>query len=313
MATMAHDRTTRTSGLAFALLSASSFGLSGPIARGLLDAGWSAGAAVTARVVLAALVLTPAALVALRGRWFLVRRNAGLITAYGLVAVAGCQLAFFNAVARMPVGVALLIEYMSPVAVVAFLWARTGVRPGPRTLVGAGLALLGLLLVLDLLSGARADVVGVAWALAAMLGGATYFVLSARDADGLPPTVLAAGGLLLGGAALLLAGATGIVSMRAGTAPVPFAIGTLDWWVPVLVLGVVTAAVAYVAGIAATRRLGARLASFVALTEVLAALVFAWVLLGEVPRAIQLAGGALVLAGVIVVRSGEPAAVAPAE
>ena len=40
-------------------------------------------------------------------------------------------------------------------------------------------------------------------------------------------------------------------------------------------LGVVTAAAAYGCGIAATRRLGARLASFVALSEVLAALVFA--------------------------------------
>jgi drug/metabolite transporter (DMT)-like permease len=79
------------------------------------------------------------------------------------------------------------------------------------------------------------------------------------------------------------------------------------WWVPVLGLGVVTAAIAYGTGIAATRRLGSRLASFVGLIEVLAALGFAWVLLGEVPQPVQLMGGALVLAGVVVVRSGEPA------
>ena len=96
-------------GLGFALLSASSFGLSGPLARGLMDAGWSSAAAVAARVLLAAAVLAPIAAVALRGRWSLLRRTAPLITAYGLVAVAGCQLAFFNAVAHMEVGVALLI------------------------------------------------------------------------------------------------------------------------------------------------------------------------------------------------------------
>jgi drug/metabolite transporter (DMT)-like permease len=310
MATMTHDKSVagRTSGLGFAVLSASSFSLSGPLARGLMDAGWSAAAAVAVRILLAALVLIPLALVQLRGRWNVLRRNLALITAYGLFAVAGCQLAFFNAVARLPVGIALLIEFTAPVAVVGWLWLRRGQRPSRRTVAGALLGALGLVLVLDAVSGARADVVGILWAFAAMVGVATYFVLSGRDDDGLPPVVLAAGGLLVGSVALLLAGATGIVGLTATTVPVLLAGMTLAWWVPVLALGVVTAALAYVAGIAAARRLGSRLASFVALTEVLAALVFAWVLLGEVPRAIQLLGGALVLAGVVVVKLGEPAA-----
>jgi drug/metabolite transporter (DMT)-like permease len=83
---------------------------------------------------------------------------------------------------------------------------------------------------------------------------------------------------------------------------------TVVWWVPVVLLGVVTAAMGYGCGIAATRRLGARLASFIGLSEVLNALVFAWALLGQVPTPVQLAGGALVVAGVVAVRRGEPAA-----
>jgi drug/metabolite transporter (DMT)-like permease len=75
----------------------------------------------------------------------------------------------------------------------------------------------------------------------------------------------------------------------------------------VLVLGVVTAAVAYASGIAASRRLGSRLASFVALLEVVAGVLFAWLLLGELPHVPQLVGGLLVLAGVVVVKLGEPA------
>ena len=51
--------------------------------------------------------------------------------------------------------------------------------------------------------------------------------------------------------------------------------------IPVLGLGVVTAALAYLTGIAGVRRLGARLASFIGLTEVLAAVGFAWLLLAE--------------------------------
>src|SRR5689334_19716179 len=97
MTTMTHD-TTRTTGLGFALVSAASFGLSGSLARALMDAGWSSAAAVSARILLAAAVLAPAALTQLRGRWHLLRRNASLVGVYGLLAVAGCQLAFFNAV-----------------------------------------------------------------------------------------------------------------------------------------------------------------------------------------------------------------------
>ncbi|MFD0206191.1 MULTISPECIES: EamA family transporter [Saccharothrix] len=309
MATMTHDTVVGgrlRAGLGFALLSASSFGLSGPLARGLMDAGWSSAAAVAVRVLLAAVVLVPIAVVQLRGRWHLLRRTAPLITAYGLVAVAGCQLAFFNAVAHMEVGVALLVEYTAPVAVVGWLWLRHGQRPTRLTVLGGVLGLVGLLLVLDVVSGARASTVGVLWALAAMVGAAVYFVLNARDAEGLPGTVLAAGGLLLGGVVLVVAGAVGIVPFAVSAAPVAFDGFTVAWWLPVLALGVVTAALAYVTGIAATRRLGSRLASFVALTEVVLALVFAWLLLGEAPGLVQLAGGVLILGGVVAVRLGEP-------
>lgn len=306
MTALTHDVTSvRTSGLGLAVVSAASFGLSGSLARGLLDAGWSSAAAVAARILLAAAVLGPVAAVQLRGRWALVRRNLPLLTAYGLIAVAGCQLAYFSAVETLPVGVALLIEYTAPVAVVGWLWLRHGRRPGWLTGAGAVLGLTGLVLVLDLLSGAEADPVGVAWALAAMAGAACYFVLSAREDTGLPATALAAGGLLLGGVTLVLAGLLGLVPLDTSTGPVAFAGFTAPWWAPVLALGLVTAALAYVAGIAASRRLGPRLASFVALSEVLAALGFAWLLLDQQPGGLQVVGGALILAGVVVVDRGE--------
>ena len=72
-----------------------------------------------------------------------------------------------------------------------------------------------------------------------------------------------------------------------------------------VLLGVVTAAVSYVAGIAAIRRLGSRLASFVALLEVVSGVLWAWLLLDQLPQAVQLLGGALILAGVVAVKRGE--------
>ena len=322
MTTVADDAGTRVvevpasrllPGLGFAVLSAMSFGLSGSLAKGLLDTGWTAGAAVTVRVLVAATVLAVPAALSLRGRWGLLRRNAGLVGVYGMVAVAGCQLAYFNAVVHMQVGVALLIEYTAPVAVIGWMWLRHGHRPGVLTLVGAVVAALGLVLVLDLLSGADLSVPGVLWALGAMAGAATYFVLSASEDNGLPPLVLAASGLTLGAVALLVAGAVGVVPMSVSTAPVSYDGATVPWWLPLLGLGVVTAALAYVTGIAAGRRLGSRLASFVALLEVLFALLFAWLLLGELPRAVQVAGGVLILAGVVVVKLGERGTAPPAD
>src|SRR5690606_17876529 len=127
-------------GMPLAIAAALSFGMSGAWARGLIDAGWTPGAAVTVRIWVAALVLLVPAVIALRGRWSLLRRNAGMIIAYGLLAVTATQLFYFQAVAVMDVGIALLIEYTAPVAVVLWLWLRRGERPTRRSILGAVIA-----------------------------------------------------------------------------------------------------------------------------------------------------------------------------
>jgi drug/metabolite transporter (DMT)-like permease len=314
MATVTHDETEAATasegsrlaaGLTFALVSATAFGLSGVLARGLLDTGWSPGAVVLVRIAVGALAVTPFGILSLRGRWAVLRGNTALVATYGVLAVAGAQLCFFAAVSHMQVGPALMIEYTAPAAVVLWLWLRRGQRPSVVTLVGAGLAAGGLVLVLDLVSGGGLDPVGVLWALGAMVGLTGYFVISADEDNGLPPLTLAAGGLLVGGALLGVLGLVGVLPMHATTAATTYAGRELSWWVPLVVLGLVTAALSYTTGIAAGRRLGSRLASFVALLEVLAAVGFAWLLLGELPHLTQLVGGGLILAGVVVVKLGE--------
>ena len=81
-----------------------------------------------------------------------------------------------------------------------------------------------------------------------------------------------------------------------------------SWLVPVLGLSLVAAAIAYAAGIAAARMLGAKLASFVGLTEVLFGVLFAWLALSQQPSLVQLLGGLAVLAGIALVRADETAA-----
>jgi len=300
-------------GLGFALVSALTFGLSGTLASGLLETGWTPGAVVLVRLAIGAVVVAPLGAIALRGRWRVLRRNLRVVLLYGALGVVGAQFCYFSAVAHMAVAPALLIEYTAPAAVVVWLWLRHGERPGGVTLLGAAVAVAGLVLVLDLLSGADLSTAGVAWSLGAMVGAASYFVISADESTGLPPLALAGGGLLAGTLGLGLLALVGLLPMAGSTSDVAYAGRAVAWWVPLVLLGVVTAAIAYVTGIAAGRRLGSRLASFVALLEVVAAVGFAWVLLDQLPRGGQLLGGLLVLGGVVVVKLGErPALTTPA-
>lgn len=296
-------------GLPLAIGAALAFGMSGGWARGLIDAGWTPGAAVLARIWVAALVLLVPTILSLRGRWSLFRRSFGMIAAYGVLAVAATQLFYFQAVAVMDVGIALLIEYTAPIAVVLWLWIRRGERPSRRSVLGAVIAFVGLVLMLDIVTGADANIAGILWALGAMIGAATYFLLSAKADTGMPPLALAGSGLLLGALGLSAAGLVGVLPIAWTTDDIVYRFGSVPWFVPVLAMGVLATALAYVLGIASTRMLGSRLASFVALAEVVAAMLFGWLLLGQLPDLLQALGGALVLVGVIVVKLGEPAPV----
>ncbi len=301
------------SGLLMAVLSAATFGTSGTFATSLTDIGWTPGAAVTARVSVAAIVLTGPAVLQLRRSWpalraqgpRVLRRSAALLALYGLVAVAACQLAYFSAVQRLSVGVALLLEYLGIILVVLWMWLLHSQRPRRLTVAGSMAALVGLLLVLDVTSGQRLDAVGVLCGLGAAFGLATFYVLSARSEEPLPPIVMAWGAMTVGSVGLVAAWAVGALPVHMVFGDVRFAGRTTSWLVPVVGLSVVAAVISYVAGIEAARRLGARLASFIGLTEVLFAVLFAWLLLGQLPARIQLVGGALIVAGVALVRIDE--------
>ena len=297
-------------GLGIALSSAAAFGTSGAFAKSLLLGGWSPGAIVTLRIGIAVLVLLVPTVLSLRGRWSALRRNAPLVVGYGLTGVAGCQLAYFNAVSHLSVGVALLLEYLAPVLIVGWLWLRHRQTPRRLTLVGVVLAVVGLVLVLDLTNGARISLVGVAWGLVAAVCLVLYFLLAGHTEDALPPMALAGGGLVVGAVVLGAAGLTGALDLTTGAATVTIGASAVPWWVPILVVSLVAAAFAYVAGIAAVRMLGAKVSSFVALTEVLFAVVLAWLVLGELPVPVQLLGGVLIVAGLVAVRADEVRAVA---
>jgi len=298
------NRSLSSGGLALAILSGATFGTSGSFASSLIGAGWTPGAAVTARVTLAGTLLTVPALLQLR-RHPVSKHAARTVLLYGVVAVAGAQLCYFNAVSHLSVAVALLLEYSGILLVVGWGWARHGHRPRRLTMIGGAASLGGLILVLDLAGAHRVDLAGVLWGLGAAVGLAVYFVIASATDDALPPLSVAWGGLAVGAVLLGIAAATGVLPVHAPRNDVTLLDKQVSWIVPVLGLSVVAGVVAYLSGIAAARMLGAKLASFVGLTEVLAAVVFAWLLVGQRLNAVQLAGGVLVVTGIALVRSDE--------
>jgi drug/metabolite transporter (DMT)-like permease len=197
--------------------------------------------------------------------------------------------------------VALLIQYLAPVLLVGWTWARTRRRPSGVVIAGTAVAIAGLVLVIDI-AGARFDLLGTLLALGAALCLAAYFVLAERTGDTASPLAFAGGGLVTGTVLIGVLCLSGILPFAAPAVSVAYAGLTVPWWVSVIWVIVVATSLGYALGVIAVPFIGARLASFVGLTEVLFATGFAWLLLGEAVAPVQLIGGVLILAGVVLVR-----------
>lgn len=303
LSTLSRNRS--ASGLVYAVLSAATFGSSGALGKSLLEAGWTPGAVVGARIGLAALIMVVPSAWMMRGQWGRLRGGVALMAGYGAVAIAMCQFFYFNAVARMSPPVALMLEYLAPIILVGWVWARSRRRPGTLTMIGTVVAMLGLALVLDLLSAQRVDPVGVLWGVGAAVCLAVYFVLSAKSDGVLPPFVTVAGGMVFGALTLAVLAVVGLLPVSATFAGVELFGGEVSWVVPLAGITLVAAVVAYTLGIIGTQRLGSKVASFVSLTEVLFSVIASWILIGDVPGPMQFLGGALIVGGVVMVRADE--------
>ncbi|MGW2182770.1 EamA family transporter [Streptomyces sp. NPDC001732] len=306
-----HASQGRSAGLGIALASAFAFGGSGVAAKPLIEAGLDPLHVVWLRVAGAALVMLP---VAWRHR-DLVRSRPVLLLGFGLLAVAGVQACYFAAISRIPVGVALLVEYLAPALVlgwVRFVQRRPVTR---RAAVGVVLAAGGLACVVEVWSGLSFDVVGLLLALGAACCQVGYFVLSDQGsgdgADGVEPphpVGVIAYGLLIGALVLtLVARPWGMDwAVLGGSADMNDA--EVPAWLLLVWIVLLATVIAYVTGVISVRLLSPAVAGVVACLEAVIATVLAWVMLGEHLSAPQLIGGATVLVGAFIAQSATPKA-----
>ncbi|MEW9553477.1 DMT family transporter [Nonomuraea sp. NPDC050783] len=300
----------RYAGLALAFVSSWCFAFSGPMAKYLNTAGLAPVEAVWTRMAGAGLLLL-AVLAVVRPRALRVPRSRlPFLGLYAIVAVAGVQSLYFVAITRLPVGIALLLEFMAPVMVVAWVRLVRRVRLAPAAYIGAVTAVVGLAIVVEAWQGMRIDALGLLLGLLAGACCAGYFLMSDSFGEDVDPLGLIAWGMT--GAAVVLApfARPWDIPWSAFTATVTPAEGGLSLPVPVAYLWMVVVAtvVAYILGVNAVRRLSAAVGATVASLEVIGGAVVAWALLGETLGAFQIVGGLLVLAGALLAQTATSSA-----
>lgn len=293
-------------GVLLALGSAVAFGSAGPFSKAILVGGALSPLRLAQfRITMAAVVLL--VIVGLRHahrprntyRW--TRADWGLVLAYGALGFVAVQVCYFVAIDRLPVGVALLLEYIS-VVLVAVYAAVAQRRPQPRAVwLGVVLAVAGLLVLTQPWQGFQLDVIGAVAGCGAAVGSAAYFLLGEHGTTRLPALELIAYSATT--AAGLLA-----IGIPWWSFPFPalgrsYSFGGRAWpaWALLTMIVIVGTVVAYLLGVSSLRYLPSPSATVIATLEILVAAVAAWVFLGEHLSTTELTGGAIIFIGVVVV------------
>ncbi|MFI0408853.1 EamA family transporter [Actinomadura sp. 3N508] len=289
---------TRAWGVGLAVFSSVCFGASGPFGKALIEAGLGPLQAVWLRIATAALVLVPLALL-LRGRTAAraLRPHLGPVVLYGVTGVAGCQALYFVAASRLPVGVAILLEFSGPVMVLAWLGLVRRAPVHRTAIAGVAVAMTGLTLVVQIWSGLTLDPLGLAAGIGAAACQASYFLIVDRLTGHVDPLVITASGSVVAAALLTALATPWSLPWDVLPAQVPVAGHTAPGWSLVLWIGIVSTVLAYLTGVAGLQRLSAQVGGAICYTEAVAAALIAWAVLGERLTPAQMLGGVIVLTG----------------
>jgi drug/metabolite transporter (DMT)-like permease len=297
-------------GYALVLLGALLFIVNAGVSRVLLRGGVDPASLTTARVSGTAAVLLVVCLLfrrtALRPP---PRRLRWLLVLHGVVGVAALQWVFFIAIDRLPIGMALLLEYLAPVLVA--LWARfvQSEHLRARAWVGLGLALTGLAMATGVIEGQlRFDGIGVLAGLGAAVCFATYFLVGEHGVAELDPVRVVLWSFGIGAVAMNLADPIWDFPFHVLGEQVPM-LGRLDdltapaslllLWV--VVLGTL---VPFGVALAAMSHLSASTVTTVSMLEPVGVAALGWVWFREELGAVAVVGCTLVMVGVLAAQTG---------
>ena len=284
------------------MLASCCFGTSGPLAKPIMNAGWSPEQVAATRIGLAALVMLAAVGLTRPALLRVGRVDRPLVVSYGLVGVAAVQLLYFAAVARIPIGIAMLLEFTSPILVA--LWVRfvRGTMLAAQAWVGTVGALAGLAMIAQVWQGLTIDAIGLLLGMGAALGAAGYFLLGERAVGTVEPLGLVTWGMVAGAVAIFVIVPPWTIPVSVLGEPAAFGPWHPPVWTLVLAIVLLSTAMAYLLSISSMRHLPSTVVSVLAVVEPVVAMATAWAFLGQSLTAVQVLGAAVLLGGATLVR-----------
>ena len=230
-------------------------------------------------------------------------REFGFLVTVGIIGIGLVQWFYFVAISRLPVGIALLLEYLAPVLVV--VWVRFVRRQPVRSRMWAALALsvAGLAIVAQVWQGLTLDGLGLLAGLGAAASLATYYLSSERSMGTRDPLSLAA--WIFSAAAVFWSVVqppwTVGWSKLARDVDLPATVDGLraPLWLLVVWIIVLGTVVPYSLVLVALKSLGSARTGLLGMAEPVMAGLVAWLVLGELLTGIQLVGAGLILSGIV--------------
>jgi drug/metabolite transporter (DMT)-like permease len=299
-------RAHRGRGTGLILLASVLSGSSGPLGKPAMTAGLSPEQVAAARIGISAAVLVIGVAIAKPG---LLRVKPGewrLLAAYGLFGVAGVQLLYFVATSRLPVGIAILLEFTSPVLIAFWVRFARKVRLPGLMWLGIALAMAGLTMVAQVWQGLRLDAVGLLAGLGTAICSAVYFLLGEHGVATRHPLGMVTWGMVIGAVAVCALAPPWTLPASILTAPTEFGRWHPPVWTLLIALALLPTVFAYIAGITALKYVSASVASVLGLLEPVVATTSAWLLLGETLAWTQLVGAVILLTGASIVQLNSP-------
>jgi drug/metabolite transporter (DMT)-like permease len=301
--------TGRRPGVGYACVVAAAvlFAVNGTVSKVILHTGVSSLRLTELRCAGALVGLLTVLLIAAPERLRVSRRELPLLAAFGIAGVAATQWFYFVAIARLPVGIALLLEYTAPVLVA--LWARFVFHEHVRNRMWAALALAlaGLALVAQVWNGGSLDGIGVAASFAAAAALATYYLLGEHHTTSRDPLSTTFWSFVFATALWTVlqpwwnfpgSSFKGSTSLLGNIADVSAPVWALTTWM--IVLGTIVPFALVLTGL---RHLPATRVGAVSMLEPVLASAVAWAWLGESLGTVQLAGGVVVLAAILLAQT----------
>ena len=296
------------------LLAAFLFALNGVLAKNAINAGLDPVHLTQLRNGGAMVVLVAYLGFRNRSAFRVQRSELWFLIAYGVVAFTLVQYLYFVTISKLNVGIGTLFAFLAPVFVALWLKFRHRKAVSNRIWLAIALTLLGLVLVAQLWHGSNSlDPVGVLAGLVCAVALAGYWILGESGQQHRDPVSLTMWGFIFASIAWAVISPWWSFPFDVlGVVTAPFADGLpgLPVW-SIMAWGILMGTIVpFLLVLASLRRIGAQRAGIVGTTEPLWAALIGFLLLGEVISGVQIVGGLIVLAGVIVAETSRSSGVA---